>query len=386
MISRFQIAVPKSIIFGRGEARRQIAVIASHGRKLMLVHGSNGDRAAWLISELQSAGCDVHTVGCSNEPDLTIVESAVADCRARSIDAVVAIGGGAVIDLGKAIAGLVRNSGSVPDYLEIVGAGKPLDASPLPFIALPTTSGTGAEVTKNAVITIPEHRRKVSLRDNAMLADLVIVDPSLTDGCPGHVTLASGLDAITQLIEPYISCKANSFTDGLVSSALPAALTAIQELMKVESESARDAMSWASLASGMALANSGLGVVHGLAGVIGGMTGAAHGEICAALLAASLTVNRREAEIQAASIARLDEINAMLMANFGAQHGQTGFEKLDGFIRRNGIRPIDVLGLAQSDFDTVAKQAEGSSSMRGNPISLTEAQLVEILALSSAAQ
>jgi len=383
MISNFQISVPGKVVFGRGEAHEKVPEIASHGQKILLVHGSNKGRVAWLISALQSAGNTVETATCEREPDLATVEAAVSRCRQTGFDAVVAIGGGAAIDLGKAIAGLARVGGPVTDYLEVVGSGKPLDATPLPFIAIPTTSGTGAEVTRNAVIGIPEHRRKVSLRDPAMLADLVIVDPQLTDDCPPHVTVSSGLDAITQLIEPYISCKANSFTDGLVLSALPLALNAIKTLMEVEDKLARDALSWASLASGMALANSGLGVVHGLAGVLGGMTGAAHGEICATLLSASLSINQREMNAQAASTGRVDEIENMMLSNFGEYSGRTGFEKLGHFIRKQGIRPIDKLGLASSDFDLVAAQSLGSSSMRGNPIVLTEKHLVEILALST---
>lgn len=383
MISNFQISVPKTIVFGRGEAREKISEIAGYGHKLLVVHGSNRDRINWLIEALQSAGCHIETTVCAGEPDLATVEAAVLQCRQTNIDAVVAIGGGAAIDLGKAIAGLARASGPVTDYLEVVGAGKSLDAATLPFIAMPTTSGTGAEVTRNAVIGIPEHRRKVSLRDPAMLADLVIVDPELTDGCPRHVTLSSGLDAITQLIEPYISCKANRFTNGLVLNALPPALGAIKTLMEEDDNAARDALSWASLASGMALANSGLGVVHGLAGVLGGMTGAAHGEICATLLSASLMVNHREMKIQAVSTDRMDEINAMVLAGFGEYQGQTGFEKFGQFIRKQGIRPIDQLGLARSDFELVASQSLGSSSMRGNPVSLTAKQLIEILLLSS---
>ena len=216
-----------------------------------------------------------------------------------------------------------------------------------------------------------------------MLANLVIVDPALTDGCPRSVTLASGLDAITQLIEPYLSIKANAFTDGLVDRALPHALTAIRILAEQEDEKARDAMAWASLSSGMALANAGLGAVHGLAGVIGGETGAAHGEICAALLAASLTVNHRQAEMAGVSLGRINEINEMLAGTFPAKPGQSGFDALGEWARLNGLRGLNELGLQASEYERIGEASKSSSSMRGNMVELSTGDLLDILTSSA---
>jgi alcohol dehydrogenase class IV len=374
----FEIALPARVVFGRGKAREMSGDIASFGTKILLVHGSNPDRVSWLSESLKQT-CKLTSFACPKEPDLELVEAAVRLCRDKAIDAVVAVGGGSVIDLGKAAAGLAGARGDVLDYLEVVGLGKPLDRDPLPFVAIPTTAGTGAEATKNAVIDVPDKKRKVSLRDARMLADLVIVDPALTDNCPRAVTLASGLDAITQLIEPYLSVKATPFTDGLVDRALPAALTALRRLMEDENRDARDAMAWASLSGGIALANSGLGAVHGLAGVIGGATGAAHGEICAALLAATLEVNHRAAEQVDIATGRISDIEQMLAVNFGPECGEDGFSALGRWVRKNGVRGVTDLGLRKSDFEEISRASLSSSSMRGNMIELAPSDLVEIL-------
>jgi len=377
-----EIAVPRRIVFGRGKAREMAGEIGRLGRRVLLVHGSRPERVSWLAEELGKS-CIVTSVACVKEPDLALVERAVSLAREHAVDIVVSVGGGSVIDLGKAVAGLAGASGGVLDYLEVVGKGEPIDANPLPFVALPTTAGTGAEATKNAVIDVPEKKRKVSLRDIRMLPDLVIVDPALTDGCPRPVTLASGLDAITQLIEPYLSVKATAFTDGLVDRAMPEALKAIRILSERDEPRARDAMAWASLSSGMALANAGLGAVHGFAGVIGGATRAPHGEICACLLAASLSVNSRAAASAGLSTARIDEVDAMLSATFADQAGGNGFDKLGTWVRHNGIRGLSALGLAEGDFESIAEASKSSSSMRGNMVALSSADLLEILERSA---
>jgi alcohol dehydrogenase class IV len=378
----FDLALPARIVFGRGKAAQAPELLAGFGSRILLVHGANPQRSEWLTETLQALGMAVATQACSGEPDLPLLELALERTRDFNPDAVVALGGGSVIDLGKALAGLARASRPVTDYLEVVGKGLPLDAEPLPFVALPTTAGTGSEVTRNAVIGIPEHRRKVSLRDPRMLADLVVVDPALTDNCPRHVTLASGLDAITQLIEPYVCSRANAFTDSLCLNALPPALEAIRILMERDEDDARDAMAWASLCGGLALANAGLGAVHGLAGVIGGMTGAPHGEICASLLPATLTSNRTAMKRSGIDTARVDNVFGMLATAF-SETAQDGAEALRNWSRGNGIRSITELGLAQSQFGDVARAAVSSSSMRANPVELPVQGLCAILEASS---
>ncbi len=375
MIAPFQLLLPGRILFGRGEAAKTAGLAAGFGRRVLLVHGRDAARAAWLLADLNRAGCGVHALICAKEPDLPMLEAALAKARVFAPDVVIGLGGGAVLDLAKALAGLIPATGKVLDHLEGAGQGLPLIQNPLPFVAVPTTSGTGAEATKNAVIDVPAQRRKVSLRDDRMMARLAIVDPALTDGCPRGVTLSSGLDALTQVIEPYLCNRANPATDALARAAIPMALAALPALMQGEDAGARDAMAWVSLSGGLALANAGLGAVHGLAGVIGGVTGAAHGAICGTLLPFVIAANR--AAMPAGPVAeRLAEVDAMLSTAFG---GGPGTEALHRWSRRNGLPGLAALGLDAKDHGSVAAAAAGASSMKANPVVLPEAVLQAIL-------
>lgn len=376
MIAPFQLLLPGRILFGRGEAAKTAGLAAGFGLRVLLVHGRDAARAAWLRADLNRAGSKVHALTCGQEPDLPMLEAALAEARVFAPDVVIGLGGGSVLDLAKALAGLIPATGAVLDHLEGVGRGLPLTQSPLPFIAVPTTSGTGAEATKNAVIDVPAQRRKVSLRDDRMMARLAIVDPALTDGCPRGVTLASGLDALTQVIEPYVCNRANPASDALARAAIPMALAALPVLMQGEDAAARDTMAWVSLSGGIALANAGLGAVHGLAGVIGSVTGAAHGTICGTLLPFVIAANR--AAVPAGPIAeRLAEVDGMLSAAFGG--GGPGTDALHRWSRRNGLPGLAALGLDAKDHDSVAAAAAGASSMKANPVVLSEAVLQTIL-------
>lgn len=373
MIAPFAIAEPRHIRFGRGEARAAVPDIAAMGRQVFVVHGRDAGRAEWLRQALTRAGCNVICIACPEEPTLAMLEAALADAKGR--DLVVALGGGAAIDLGKAVAALVPAAGNVLEHLEVVGKGRPLAACPLPFVAIPTTAGTGAEVTKNAVIGVPEHRRKVSLRDGRMIAELAVVDPVLSDGCPSGVTLASGLDAISQVIEPYLCARANPYTDALCRAAIPLGLGALPRLMRADDPAARDAMAWVSLSGGLALANSGLGAVHGLAGVIGGVTGAAHGAICGALLPHVLRANA-EAVSGTPRRERIDEVLRWIGKAFGAADG---LGALANWMHGAGLPRLSAQGLEPRDHPAVAEAARASSSMRANPASLGAGDLVAIL-------
>ncbi len=212
----FSILAPGRVLFGRGEAAKAPGLIGAFGARVLVVHGASAERAAWL----RVPGAEMRAIACGAEPTLAALEAALDVARGVAPQVVVGLGGGAALDLAKALAALIPAPGGPMDHLEVVGRGLPLAAAPLPFVALPTTAGTGAEATKNAVIGLPDHRRKVSLRDDRMLARLAIVDPALTDGCPRGVTLACGLDAITQVIEPFVSSKATPFTDALARPAI----------------------------------------------------------------------------------------------------------------------------------------------------------------------
>jgi hypothetical protein len=376
----FSFATATEILFGRGQALSAPGRVAALGRQVLLVQGGNPARSDWLAEGVAAAGCQVERFAVAAEPDTEIIEAGVALARSTRADAVVALGGGAVIDAGKAIAALAPACRPMIDHLEVVGAGLPLDRAPLPFVALPTTAGTGAEVTRNAVISVREHARKVSLRDARMLPTLAIVDPALTDGCPRGVTLASGLDAITQVIEPYVSARANPLTDALCRDAIPRGLAALIRLMQAEDAQARDEIAWVSRCGGLALANAGLGAVHGLAGPLGGLTGASHGAICGALLPHVLIANRATVT-DAALAARLDEVGRWIAAAFGlaAPALAPAAMRLADWARSNGLPGLVALGIDAAAVAAAADAAATSSSMKANPAPLSAEVLLSVM-------
>ena len=378
MVAPFAFATATEILFGRGQAAVAAARIAGMGQRVLLVHGRDAGRAGWFADALTAQGCKITGFAVPREPDVPLIQEGIR--AAQGADVVVGLGGGAVIDAGKAIAALVPATRPMLDYLEVMGHGLPLDNPPLPFVAIPTTAGTGAEVTRNAVIGVPEQRRKVSLRDARMLPRLAIVDPALTDGCPRAVTLASGLDAITQVIEPFVCTRANPLTDALCRDAIPRGLAAIRRLMEDEDPAARDEMAWVSLCGGLALANAGLGAVHGLAGPLGGLTGAPHGAICGALLPHVLMANRRAARDPAA-IERLDQVARWIGAGFDTPFASMpeATRALADWSHRAGLPALTVLGIGPEAQTAAAEAAATSSSMKANPVALTENELRRIM-------
>ncbi|MEM6489616.1 MAG: urease accessory protein UreD, partial [Pseudomonadota bacterium] len=341
-----------------------------------------------------------------------VAEVATTLSVAAGAQAVVALGGGAAIDLAKAVAGLAPATRPMLDHLEVVGGGLPLEAEPLPVVALPTTAGTGAEVTRNAVIGVPAHRRKVSLRDPRLMPRLAIVDPALSSGAPRAVTLASGLDAVTQVIEPYLSARATAMTDALVAPAIPLGLSALVRLMRGEDRSAREAMAYVGLVGGLALSNAGLGAVHGFAGVLGGRTGAAHGAICGRLLPFVLAMNERltaeavgdastrvstsaSARASARAAARLPAVRAALAGALGCAPG-AAFTTLAAWARDQGLASLAAMGHARRASATggdgdplgedraVAEASLAASSMKANPVALGVEDLMAVLATERA--
>nr|WP_111300637.1 iron-containing alcohol dehydrogenase [Paracoccus saliphilus] len=382
MFNPFAFATSTEILFGRGQAQAAPGRVAELGRRVLLVHGRDPRRSSELARGLCASGCMVQGLAVAREPDMALIEAGVQ--AARDVQVVVAMGGGAVIDAGKAIAALVPARRPMLDHLEVVGRGLPLDQPPLPFVAMPTTAGTGAEVTRNAVIGVPEHARKVSLRDPRMLPRLAIVDPALTDGCPRGVTLASGLDAITQVIEPYVCTRANALTDALCRDAIPRGLAAIRRLMEAEDSQARDEMAWVSLCGGLALANAGLGAVHGLAGPLGGLTGAAHGAICGALLPHVLAANRG-AVADAALAARLDQVGVWIGKAFGQPGASVpaAARLLADWSRAAGLPGLTDQGINAAAQGAAADAAASSSSMKANPAPLASDDLRAIMRAAS---
>ena len=376
-MTAFAFATASMIRFGRGEAHRAVPALAELGSRVMLVTGATPLRVGWLKDALEAEGVAVTVFSVAKEPDVALIEAGVAAARAAKVAAVIAIGGGAVVDAGKAIAALAPATRPMLDHLEVVGKGLPLDMNPLPFAALPTTAGTGAEVTRNAVIAVPEAQRKVSLRDPRMLPTLAIVDPALTDNCPRGVTLASGLDAVTQVIEPYLSSKANPLTDAICRDVIPKGVVAIRQIMEGENPAARDALAWVSLCGGLALANAGLGVVHGLAGPLGGLSNAAHGAICGALLPHGLRANA-EASDAPVLAARIAEVQGWIAQALGGAP-DNAFDTLHHWSRQAGLPGLDAQGITDAARAQAARDAVSSSSMKANPVALSEAHLAELM-------
>ena len=376
-MTAFAFATADMIRFGRGEAVQAVPALVALGKTVLLVTGATPARVGWLKDALEAEGVAVTVFSVAKEPDVALIESGVAVARVAQATAVITIGGGAVIDAGKAIAALTPATRPMLDHLEVVGQGLPLDVAPLPFAALPTTAGTGAEVTKNAVISVPDAQRKVSLRDPRMLPTLAIVDPALTDNCPRGVTLASGLDAVTQVIEPYLSSKANPLTDTICRDAIPKGLVAIQQIMASEDPDARDALAWVSMCGGLALANSGLGVAHGLAGPLGGLTNAAHGAICGALLPHGLRANAEAGNDPVLQV-RIAEVQGWIAQAFGGA-AEDAVETLHHWSREAGLPGLDAQGITEATRAKAARDAVSSSSMKANPVALTEEQLLNLM-------
>ena len=376
---RFDLLTPRRIAFGRGRAAEAPEALARFGRHLLLVRGRSAAFADALERALRAQGGALRVVQGAGEPTLDQLETALDEARAFAPDAVAAIGGGSILDLGKALAALAPSTRPPLDHLEVVGKGLPLEAAPLPFVAIPTTAGTGAEATKNAVIGVPAEGRKVSLRDERMLPALALVDPALTDACPRPVTLASGLDAITQVIEPYLSARANPVTDALCRPAIPRGLAALIRLMQEEDAPARDDMALVSLTGGIALANAGLGAVHGLAGVLGGRTGAPHGAICGRLLVPVLRTNRSAMQAEGRDLAKIDEVLGAIGEAFGVS-GEQALERFAEWIDAAGLPRLAQMTGPALDVTAIARESLASSSMKGNPVPLSQSALAALLA------
>ena len=329
------------------------------------------------------------TFSVPSEPTTTIIKEAVQKARQAKVDLVIGIGGGSVLDTGKVVAAMMTNKGRLEEYLEMSGDGKPITQNPLPYIAIPTTAGTGAEVTCNSVIGAVEHKVKVSMRSLLMLPRVAVVDPALTDSMPPSVTASTGLDALTQLIEAYVSNKANPLTDGICREGIKRAGRSLRQAYENGSNQvARDDMALASLFSGLALANAKLGAVHGFAGPLGGMISAGHGVICARLLPLVCQANVQALEwhghpgrvhgLEARATARYDEI-AQLLTGKATARAVDGVNWLQELCADLAVPSLSKFGLKEEDFPEIVAKAQSSSSMKGNPIALTDDELMQIL-------
>ncbi len=382
---RFEFATATRILFGAGVVREVVPAAKQMGRRPLLVVGHSPQRAAFLAEEFKTAGIGCVAWATQGEPSVTLVREGVELARREQCDVVIAFGGGSAIDAGKAVAALLTNGGDPTDYLEVIGKGQPLQNASVPFIAVPTTAGTGSEVTRNAVLASAEHRVKVSLRSPLMLARLAVVDPDLTLELPPAVTASTGLDALTQLIEPYVSSRANPLTDGFCREGLHRVSRSLRRAYQSGSDkAAREFMSLASLLGGLALANAGLGVVHGFAAPIGGMFDAPHGAVCAALLPHGMAINIRAVRSRAPegeTLRRYETVARVLTGKPDAL-AEDGVEWVRQLCRDFQIPPLSSYGIEEKDVPTLVEKASQASSTKGNPISLTMDELQEVLTLA----
>jgi alcohol dehydrogenase class IV len=378
---KWEFAAPTRIVFGEGTLWEAPGLAAELGTRVLVVQGSSG-RAEPLIERLRTGGLVTTTLSVPGEPTIERIEQGVEHARRERCGVVVALGGGSVIDAGKAIAALLTNPGEPRDYLEVIGRGRALVNRSAPMIAIPTTAGTGAEVTRNAVLGARDERVKVSLRSPLMLPTVALVDPELTYGLPPAITASTGLDALTQCIEPFVTPRATPLSDAVAREGMRRAAGALLRACDDGSDTgARYDMAVASLCGGLALANAKLGAVHGFAAPLGGMFPIPHGVACARLLAPVAEHNvraLRQREPHSPALARYDEVARVLTGRDGAR-AEDAVRWLAETVERLGIPRLSAYGIADADVAAVADRTGGSSSMQGNPVAFTREELEEVL-------
>jgi alcohol dehydrogenase class IV len=375
----FEFATAGRIMVGAGRAEDLPGVLAGLGSRVLVCTGANPARHAALLAGLRLPAAVFPVAG---EPTVELARAGVAAAREHGADVVAAIGGGSVIDTGKAVAMLLGNGGDPLDYLEVVGSGREITRPAVPCVAVPTTAGTGAEVTANAVLAAPEHRLKASLRSRLMIPRVALVDPRLTVSCPPPVTAASGMDALTQCLEPFVSVRANPMTDGLAREGLRRASAGLRAAYADGTDLvARADMAICSLLGGIALANAKLGAVHGLAGVIGGTAPVPHGAACAALLAPVIEANVRALRSGPAGHPALDRYVevARLLTGQPAATIDEGLAWIRETVTLLAIPGLAAFGVRAQQAEDIAAKAARSSSMQGNPVPLSRDDLRAIL-------
>ena len=375
----FEFATAGHIVAGAGRAAELPGVVAGLGSRVLVCTGADPARHRELLAGL---GLPAVVFTVAAEPTVELTRACVAAAREHGADVVAAVGGGSVLDLGKAAAMLLGNGGDPLDYLEVIGSGRKITQPSVPCVAVPTTAGTGAEVTANAVLASPAHGLKASLRSPLMIPRVALVDPELTVSCPPRVTAASGLDALTQCLEPFVSVRANPLTDGLAREGLRRAAAGLRAAYADGNDrGARADMAMCSLLGGIALANAKLGAVHGLAGVIGGTADVPHGMACAALLAPVMEANVRALRSGQPGAPALDRYAeaVRLLTGSPAASIDDGLAWIRETVSLLGVPGLAAFGVGPQHADDVAAKAARSSSMRGNPVALTHRDLCAIV-------
>ncbi|MGF1756940.1 iron-containing alcohol dehydrogenase [Photobacterium sagamiensis] len=376
----FQFMTSSRIVFGEGALSNSFSTFNQFGYSVLLVTGKDSLRSEPVVSYLKQQNMRYQQVAVLGEPLIAMIEEMAAMGRRFRPDMVIALGGGSVLDAGKALAALIPNQGSVYDYIEVVGRNVPLQAKPLPFIAIPTTAGTGSEVSKNAVLRSAQENVKVSLSSPDMLPDLAIVDPTLTYGMDPVLSGCCGMDAFTHLMEAYVCGTPNPLTDMVCEEGLRRLAGAIIPACEDDDPRARSDMSFAAMLGGMALSNAKLGAAHGLASALGGRIHSPHGLIIAQLAPFVMQENilaAREAG-RADVLNRYRQLACILTGRINA-------EVTDGILwtkrtlKRLNLPPVSQFGLCDTMFDDVAEDALLSNAIKGNPLPLNKQRLQGIL-------
>jgi alcohol dehydrogenase class IV len=377
----FEFATAARIVFGPGTLREAAPLARSLGGRALVVTGGTPARAEALLRSLEEHGVEAVVFSVAGEPEVGTVMAGVDLAASERCDLVIGFGGGAALDAAKAIAAMITNPGELLDYLEIIGRAQELTRSPAPFIAIPTTAGTGAEVTRNSVLAAPEQRVKVSLRSPLMMPKIALVDPELTYDLPPAITATTGMDALAQVVEPFVSTRANPLTDALCTEGMTRAARSLRLAFRSGRDTAaREDMAVASLFGGLALANAGLGAVHGLAGPLGGMFPVPHGAVCAALLPYVVAANLRtlrEREPQAEALPRYQRIAELLTGEAGVE-AEAVVQWLHDLVADLHIPQLATYGIRSDAADELVEKAARASSMKGNPIVLTREELAAI--------
>ena len=382
---KFQFSTANQIIFGPGTLKQVASLAVERGSRPLVLTGGSYERASALVDALTAERLKITRHAVASEPTVDMALAAVRSARRAECDLVIGIGGGSVIDTGKVVAALITNSGRLADYLEVIGAARPLAHPSAPYIAIPTTAGTGSEVTRNAVLGSPRHRVKVSMRSPFMLPDMAVIDPDLTISLPPAITAVTGLDAFTQLMEAFVSNQSNALTDGICREGLQRAAHSLRRAYENgDDRGARENMCLASLFSGMALANAKLGAVHGIAGPLGGMISGAHGAICAALLPGVMETNMKALRKRAANSPALERYRelARILTGSAKARAEDSISWVKNLCQSLQVESLAHLGLSKSDLPDVVAKSQEASSMQGNPIRLTEAELMETLRMA----
>ena len=381
----FEFATAARIIFGAGSIQKIGSLAGEMGQKALITSGfrDGSESNCALVDILHTSGVEAQCFIILGEPTVELVQQGAEVAIAGQCDLVIGYGGGSAMDAGKAIAAMSTNPGEVQDYLEVIGRGKPMRLPSLPMIAIPTTAGTGTEVTRNAVLGSKEQRVKVSLRSPWMLPRLALVDPELTYHLPPAITASTGLDALTQLIEPFVCNTPSPLVDALCRDGMQRAAQSLREAyFQGNNHQARENMSLASLFGGLALANARLGAVHGFASVLGGMYPAPHGVVCARLLPLVVETNitaLRERDAQNPVLDKYTEIARLLTGNPSAAP-EEAIDWLQNLCAELNIPGLASYGFQSNEIPLIVKKSAQASSMKGNPVMLTQSEMELILA------